>query len=114
MVYGGVESVGHKSGGILDKKLRLCRRHEGRSPREKNGKIEKVAEERVPVVADLKRLDNAGALTLAAGTGRRALYASPGQDLQPEERHENDRHQRSENRAQPTTESAVLSRGMFH
>jgi hypothetical protein len=109
-----VETVGHESGGLLDKRLRLGRRHEARSPREKYGKVEKVAEQRVPVVADLKRLDGAGAFTRAAGNSSCELHASPGEDLHPQERQENGRHHGSENRAQPTTECAVPTRKIVH
>jgi len=88
VVYGGVESVGHESGSRLDERSRLNRRHEARNPREKYGKIEKVAEKSFPVVAYLKRLDVAGAFTLRTGEKRFALRTPPGQDLQPQEHHE--------------------------
>jgi hypothetical protein len=114
VIEGRVESVGDESGSLLNERQRLGRRKKAGRPREKHGKVEKVAEQRVPVVADLKRLDGAGAFMLTAGNGRRALHASPGKDLQSQERHEHGRHHRSENRAHPTTVCAVPTRGIFH
>ena len=89
MVYGGVESVRHEGGGMLNDGQRLGRRQEAGRPREKNGNVEQDAEERVPVVADLKRLDGEGPSALLTGADRCALDTPPREDVHPEQRDEN-------------------------
>ena len=73
MVYSRAETVGRTSGGLLNKMQRLGRRQEAGSPREKNGKVEQDTDEGVPMVADLKRLDAEGSLSVPAGNCRHAL-----------------------------------------
>jgi len=114
VVYGGVEPVGHESGGLLDKRLRLGRWHEAGSPRQKNGKVEKLAEQRVPVVADLKRLDGAASFRLAAGNGRRALQTPPGEDLQPQQCGQDNRDSGSQGRTHPAAQHSDSPSGVIH
>lgn len=84
MVYGGAKAVRNDRGRLLEERLRLSRRQEERSTREKNGKIEQNTGEGVPVVTDLERLYSEGALDRSAGDGRNTFHKPPRQDFHPE------------------------------
>lgn len=90
MVYGGKESGRHESAGLLNERQRLGGRNEAGSPRKQQGKVEQDAEEGVAVVADLKRLDAKGALTLFAGDDGHAFDNPPRQDFHAQQCHEKD------------------------
>ena len=114
VVYGGAESVRDESGGLLDERQRLGRRKEAGSPRGENGEIERHSDEGVPVVADLKRFDAQGALSVSSGDGGRVLDKPPRQDFHPERRNQNDRHNHPQGGARPTTECTAPPGEIFH
>ena len=104
MIYGGDEFVRRHGGGLLNERQRHVRRNEAGCPRQKNGKVEQDANEGVPVVANLQRLDTEGAFPGAAGDIRRALNKPPWQYSHPQQRNQEDRHNRSQGNACPTAE----------
>ena len=114
VVYGRAESVRHERGGLLDERQRLGRWKEAGGPGKKNGQVEQDTDERVPVVADLKRLDAEGTVTLLTGDGGCALNKSPRQDFQPQRCDQNDRPQSPQDGTQPTAESVVHFGEVFH
>jgi hypothetical protein len=87
---------------------------EAGGPREKNRQVDQDTEERIPVVADLKRIDSGATFAFPAGDGRRGLHKSPRQSFQPKKSYQNDRHDNTQERAQPTTKCTTPLAGIFH
>jgi len=102
VVYGRAEPVLNESVGLLNEPERFRRRQQAGRPSEQHGKVEQDADEGVPVVTNVQRLDAEGAFGLPTGDGGSALDKTPWQDFHPQRGDKEDRRKDSQRGAQPT------------